>query len=385
MRRAWQDIGAAVLAGTPGDAINRCIGSLIESNVDTITVFDTRNDGIGLPSHQLREHPRVETRSIPWSDHFGQARNAALALMQSPWVCFIDADEWVEDDWSELHSALNDGMANVAPESCVYSPLIVEFSDLHTAHGVPRLLHRESSLAFRGRVHEYCVDSHEPERLLVPITVAYRVWHDGYEPDKYDQSAKVQRNLHLLSLDLQDDPGDIRSLYFRLRDASPQLAPRDSLESLRSIQSLTEARPDYTCAGLTAQNYVAGAYVVTCEIAIRSEDFELVDSLCDEMTQLLFVDDASYFRSQSRLLTGTLTQVDLVKLARLRRDSATGHDSAISPDGRHVDAMIVAALHELSGAERALEYWQTCEPWTDGLVENSWPRWSRSSPTATEG
>ncbi len=36
--------------------------------------------------------------SVPWENHFANARNAALALMQTDWVLVLDADEELDSE-----------------------------------------------------------------------------------------------------------------------------------------------------------------------------------------------------------------------------------------------------------------------------------------------
>ena len=42
--------------------------------------------------------------SVPWENHFANARNAALAHMQTDWVLVLDADEELDERGAEPDS-----------------------------------------------------------------------------------------------------------------------------------------------------------------------------------------------------------------------------------------------------------------------------------------
>jgi hypothetical protein len=127
---------------------------------------------------------------------------------------------------------------------------------------------------------------------------------------------------------------------------------------------------DDTAAGLQACLHsfesVPGIELATLAPTIREAELDL-DRLCPYGSP-----DAVYFRGLRELLDGPGARTEGLRTTmRTRRDARAMADSRLDPDGRALDALIGAYLHELKGQATADTYLAMCDPWIDPFFDAS--------------
>lgn len=187
-----------------------CLSS-VRDVVDELVVVDTgSSDGTREVARALGA--RVIERV--WSDDFAAARNAALAEATGDWVLVLDADEELDRvaHPGATARACLERFASDNPD-CVGRVVI----ENHTGSGetseaeIPRLFRRVPGAGFVGRIHEHwtLADGRTPARADTGL----RILHHGYSPEFVEGRSKLERNLKLLELEVQERPDDAYSWY----------------------------------------------------------------------------------------------------------------------------------------------------------------------------
>lgn len=192
--------------------LERCLKSLQplrEALPCELVMADTgSNDG----SREVAERYADILFDFPWINDFSAARNAVLDRCSGRWFFFLDADEWLDSDFSELTVFLSNDKNPVKSISVVVrnyatSDITGEFQDFYAR----RLVRMNPGLRFHGTIHEYFPDVN----LTSPFVTLHRVilYHDGYAFQSEEQKRKkYKRNITLLRGELEKDPENIRLL-----------------------------------------------------------------------------------------------------------------------------------------------------------------------------
>ncbi len=84
--------------------LRQCVDSIVDQtyrNIEIILVDDgSPDDGGKICDERAKLDPRVKVVHKP-NGGLSSARNAGLAICTSPWVAFVDADDWVDLDFAE--------------------------------------------------------------------------------------------------------------------------------------------------------------------------------------------------------------------------------------------------------------------------------------------
>lgn len=248
-------ITLAMIARNEERCLERCLTS-VRDHVDSIVVVDTGSTD-RTPEIARSFGARVE--NIEWPGAFDEARNASLALVETEWVLWLDADEWfVEGHASQLAAATRHDPA--------FGYLLVR-RDLFPTGGygeqvLLRLWRHDPALRFVGVIHEHLdsevLEQATRDRKVFESRIAF--YHDGFRPEPSEE--KLRRNIPLLRKELELRPGQI---YYEIelansleRIGDPEgLAFREELlNKLMAMADLDEP-PDNTVS-LFFCNYLAG-------------------------------------------------------------------------------------------------------------------------------
>ena len=142
---------------------------------------------------------------FPWQDHFAKARNFALAHVESPWIIFLDADEYFRHPM-EIQPAIQE-LLKGQPQSDAILLLRYNIDIDHQGKILPydislRILRNAPELHYQGRIHEMLRNrlgqlntTHADERLALI--------HTGYSSLR--NTNKIQRNLTLLEKEVAEN------------------------------------------------------------------------------------------------------------------------------------------------------------------------------------
>ena len=179
---------------------------------------------------------------FPWINDFSAARNAVMDRCSGKWFLAVDADEYLDADFSQLIDFLSDKASDnynfVTVVIRNYFTFAMEDNAFEDCYP-PRLLRMSTNLRYSGRIHEtWLVDD------LTKVTNLSRLLfhHDGYAKDENSPGAsnrKKKRNLPLLELELAEKPENFRVAFLCLRES---YTPENTLHYMQHITELLEKR-----------------------------------------------------------------------------------------------------------------------------------------------
>ncbi|MBM3845416.1 MAG: glycosyltransferase, partial [Verrucomicrobia bacterium] len=184
--------------------LGRCLAS-VKGIADQIVVIDT---GSTDRTVEIASSHGAEVLLHPWRDDFASARNASLAPARGDWILQLDADEELsEEAIPRLKEAMRD------KEAISWRlPLVDVGKEKEGCHHVPRLFRNAPGVRYVGRIHEHTFASLQTmgaEWGLESRIGKALILHHGYSDQIEKGRGKAQRNLRLLELAVQEQPGDV--------------------------------------------------------------------------------------------------------------------------------------------------------------------------------
>jgi glycosyltransferase involved in cell wall biosynthesis len=199
-------IGLSMIVKNGGEGLRSCLRSVC-SLVDQIVIADTGSTDNTVEI--AREFGAVVV-TCPWTDHYAEARNVALAPISTDWVLVLDADEELTVDATLLIPKLLECSESIGGYTVTFrnyfkdritgmlSSLSRENKDSnerakgalsHAEHRNCRLFRRHLQIFFTGRIHEGV------ESQILAAGLKYRdsnidVLHFGYLAEESRFAAK---------------------------------------------------------------------------------------------------------------------------------------------------------------------------------------------------
>lgn len=215
------DLSVAIIFKNEIRCLERCLKSLqpLKERIPCeIVMADTGSDD---GSRAIAEQYADIVFDFPWINDFSAARNAVLERCTGAWVLSIDCDEWLDDNFEELVSFLNNresdqyGLAQIIIRNYI-STDFCQYRDFPTA----RLIRRATQPHYAGAIHEMLVLAPGTDRMkTLRETILH---HDGYlmfSDGSEEGKAKRARNLSLINKELEKSPDDLRRLLQYLESA----------------------------------------------------------------------------------------------------------------------------------------------------------------------
>lgn len=220
---------AVVVARDEQRCIVRCLDSLNEPGLKVL-VLD--NDSVDATCRLASRHPSHPIVSS-WGGDLGFAalRNHALGLVHTPWVVFVDADEWFAPtclEWLLRH------LRHASTQPQVFRLRMIEEGMPGWYESPERVIPQGLGLRFHGRVHEHLVNPNacQPYSSLLDDVVLH---HDGYNPLVAQSKNKNERNHRLLLEMIAEEPTCPRWRYYQVRDYLHTMSLEDVDTCLRNI------------------------------------------------------------------------------------------------------------------------------------------------------
>ena len=215
-------VGLSMIVKNEAHTLRHCLQS-VSGVVSQIVVADT---GSTDDTADIAREFGATVISVPWENHFGNARNAALQLMQTDWVLVLDADEELDGEakahlpdllrpWNiggylvpirnYIPTVTGRGWDRIAEQNRSGHPR-ARHAPAYFVHENCRLFRRDPEIYFVGRVHELV----EPRILLrqrmpmAPICIH----HFGHLAQEETRMRKAAAYRDLLRLKVQEMPND---------------------------------------------------------------------------------------------------------------------------------------------------------------------------------
>ncbi|HZG57969.1 glycosyltransferase family 2 protein [Paenibacillus sp.] len=238
-------VSAVIVAKNEEATIGKCLESL-QGAVDRILFFDNGStDGtLAIAS----AFPNVEIRHLEWNGGFGALRNEALAFVETDWVLWLDADEWLhEDDAEAVKEAA--GCYQTLGRPVVLNVWHLNYVDGQVNHDISqgRMFTARYGLRYYGRIHEQVgtADGGIFDSLPYRSAVRIRYHHVGYEPIVVQSKAKIERNRNLLLRMVAEEPENPGWWYFLGRETLAANRFEEGYDALRRAEALAAAQPGF--------------------------------------------------------------------------------------------------------------------------------------------
>jgi glycosyltransferase involved in cell wall biosynthesis len=248
-------ITLAMIVRDEAAKLERCLSSL-SGVADEVHIIDT---GSTDETVEIAKSFSAKVRHMPWPGAFDAARNASVAEVETEWVLWLDADEWLETGSAEfIRQAIQnpEAMAFLLVRRDLFAP------GIHSEQAMFRLWRHHPELRFAGAIHEHIpldqLARAFPDKKILPTNIPF--WHDGYLPEM--SRAKAERNLPLLERASSELPD---MLYYDIELAETLKAlgkPGAEAIEERIVQKLLLKRdddfPPENTAALFLMRYLGG-------------------------------------------------------------------------------------------------------------------------------
>lgn len=181
--------------------------SSIQPWVDEMIVVDTGSQDRTV---ELAEALGAQVYHFPWCDDFSAARNESLKYASGDWIFWMDSDDIInEEQGRNLRELVNSThqdniLGYVMQVHCPSKSLNGGHQDITVVDHI-KLFRNRPNLQFEHRIHEQIIPAIRRANGEVAWTDIFVV-HAGSDQSELGKERKLERDFHLLSLDLKERP-----------------------------------------------------------------------------------------------------------------------------------------------------------------------------------
>ena len=256
-------VGLSMIVKNESQTLGACLRG-VSGIVSQIVIADT---GSTDNSVDIAREFGATVVPVPWENHFGNARNAALRLMQTDWVLVLDADEELDAEARNqipnllrtsnaggylvpirnyIPTITGRGWDRIAEPNRNSHPRALK-APAYFVHENCRLFRRDPEVYFVGRVHELV----EPRinelrgRLAMAKFCIHHFGHLAQEETRNKKAAAYRDLLRMKVRELPDEPMAWIQLGLQEYECS-----REPSEPLRCFEHALVLEPKATAAAL---------------------------------------------------------------------------------------------------------------------------------------
>ncbi len=191
-----------------------------------------------------------------WIDDFSAARNATLDISRGNWYMFIDADEYLDENISELVEFVTHPDAMRKFEAFFVNVRNYTLLDIKNAaysdFPALRVLRMSTGKRFQNAIHE----GFEAESLTNFCKLEKTIFHhDGYANDRNKEAitAKSERNMELLRKKYEKAPENLIIILQCIESCGMEFADERMIyitEGMRLIMENEEKRKEFVAVGI---------------------------------------------------------------------------------------------------------------------------------------
>lgn len=176
----------------------RCLDS-VKGYVDEIVIVDTGSTDRTL---EIAKAHNARTYEIQWPGAFDAARNESIKHVETEWILWLDADEWLAEG-----SGAKIRRATEREDAYCFGVIMREVGEELVETSMTRLFRSRPHVPFVGIVHEHLDQSvlAASGETRKEFSTDILILHDGYSPEQ--RKAKADRTIDLLKKELAIRPG----------------------------------------------------------------------------------------------------------------------------------------------------------------------------------
>lgn len=223
--------------------LENCLKALkpfLDSIQSELIIVDTGSEDA---TKEIAQRYTDKVYDFEWCNDFSAARNAGLQKARGEWFMFVDADEYLDDDFSEMTKFFRFPEVNKKYNSA--SVIIRSYTNSENKVYVDflgsRIVRLLPETRFDGVIHE-CLPMPQPHGCFSTV-----FHHYGYKyKTKAERNVKFKRNLELLRGEYEKNPDDLRILS-HIYDCA--LDPDEKREFLLRAYDISREKPlsMYSC------------------------------------------------------------------------------------------------------------------------------------------
>ena len=232
--------------------LERCMKSLQPLRKAVHCELVMADTGADDGSREIAEKYADILFDFPWINDFSAARNAVMDRSTGDWFLTLDADEWLDEDVSDLVNFLTTDRCK-GWDVCALTERNYHSYDFTKSYGVFmawRLLRMSTGIRYTGAIHEAWTLTNM-RALALQDTLIH---HDGYvteDPEKVRK--KRERNMTLLREKLEQNPDSIVTLLQLIESGEGE---PDYYEFLhRDVELVEEKREKWDMMGPSIYRY----------------------------------------------------------------------------------------------------------------------------------
>lgn len=162
--------------------------------------------GCNKEQRKLAERYADKILDFSWCDDFAAARNIGLKASTGEWFLYLDDDEWFENPTQIIEFFTSGEYQAYNSATYLVRNYLNEQGTIYEDVKVGRMVKRESSTAFHGKIHEFLYPCKAPVKNFSTF-----VHHFGYVFKNEDEKRlHAQRNIKLLEEMVKEQPQEIR-------------------------------------------------------------------------------------------------------------------------------------------------------------------------------
>ena len=256
------------------DTIGPCLDS-IKPWVDEMIIVDT---GSKDQTPELVRQRGANLHHFPWCDDFSAARNESLKHASGEWIFWMDSDDTIDEEsgrkLQQLAAREHDPsvLGHVMQVHCPGSEEDGK-NDVTVVDHV-KLIRNRPDLRFEGKIHEQVLPAIRRAGGEVEFTDIFVV-HSGSDHSPEGHERKLQRDFHLLKLELEDRPDHPFGLFNLGMTHADADQHEEAVEALRRSIQVSQS----------AESHVRKAYAILIGSLGQLSRHEEAQQACREARQ----------------------------------------------------------------------------------------------------
>lgn len=349
-------VSAVIILKNEEIHIYNCLKNLVKA-VDEIIIVDT-----GCTDNTIeiaKTFPKVKVIQFEWCDDFSAARNAALPHIESEWVVWIDADEYLfEEDIENIRT-----VAGIFTN--VDASVLIRIGQMNKTDGgqiignydMNRMFQLNHSFKFYSRIHEQIINENKDmyDRNEISIPVKIRVYHEGYTSSAMNKKDTLNRNIKLLEKMVCDEPENPAWLFFYGREVCTGGRIDTGITLLLKAEKCAESHPNF--------GRILDVYGILVNAYLSKHDLEKAEEVCLRAMKVRSdFPDILYAYARIKLEKGYKLLSDAEEYVIKAKDSFETYRSLVSPDESikiwKSDLLRADALLYQGKVAKAVEYYE---------------------------